>query len=289
MPCRKDEEGSVSVIRVMTFNVNGAGYEGEDASPEQARNAWRNRAEVNVATINRYSPDLIGLQEVQEPNLETYRRELSEYDHVVGNCYGDVEPAEYSSIFWKSERFELLQSGEFWFSRTPDVPSTDWEVPYPMGATWVRLRRAEDGSELFHLNTHLDDESELSRVESSKLIVQRVTQLQERTAPAILTGDFNCNPWHHPYRILMDAGFVDTYRAAGHGDSASSSTFHGLRGESYFALEWGGETFWRVDWVLARDGAKRLQTTSCTIVRDAQPPLYPSDHYPVVSELLLVG
>jgi hypothetical protein len=28
---------------------------------------------------------------------------------------------------------------------------------------------------------------------------------------------------------------------------------------------------------------------SCTIVRDAEPPAYPSDHYPVVADLLLAG
>ena len=96
-------------------------------------------------------------------------------------------------------------------------------------------------------------------------------------------------PWHPPYRIFLEHDFVDTYRAAGHPDSAAASTFHGLRGDAYFALEWGGEVFWRVDWVLTHAGARGIQTTSCTIVRDAEPPLYPSDHYPVVAELRLAG
>ena len=50
-----------------------------------------------------------------------------------------------------------------------------------------------------------------------------------------------------------------------------------------------GEVFWRVDLILTHAGATAFQTTSCTIVRDAQPPLYPSDHYPVVAELRLAG
>jgi endonuclease/exonuclease/phosphatase family metal-dependent hydrolase len=104
----------------------------------------------------------------------------------------------------------------------------------------------------------------------------------------IVTGDFNCNPWSQVYRTFVAEGFIDTYRAAGHGDSAASSTFHGFRGEKYFALEWGDQAFWRVDWILTRDGAQRLQTTSCTIVRDAEPPVYASDHYPVVTEVLVL-
>ncbi len=256
------------IIRIMTFNVQGSTY------PEEGPNSWASRAAVNVRTIKRYAPDLIGFQEVQSGNLATYSEELADYDHIAGNCYGDVEPTEYTSIFWKRERFELVESGQFWLSETPDEPSIGWGVPYPMGATWVKVRRKED-------------ESELSRVEGSKLIAQRITQLQADEIAAIVTGDFNCNPWDEPYRIFVDNGFTDTYRAAGQGDSAASSTFHGFRGEEYFALEWGGEVYWRVDWVLARDGASSLRTTSCTIVRNAEPPLYPSDHYPMVSEVRL--
>jgi len=267
-------------IRVMTFNVNGS-------SSQEGPNTWQNRAALNVKTIRRYAPDLIGFQEAQSGNLATYQEELGGYSHVVGNNYGDVEPTEWTSIFWKTDCFELFASGEFWLSRTPDQPSVDWGVEYPMGATWVELRCLDTGAHLLHLNTHLDDESELSRVEGSKLIVARLAQLQAGQVPAIVTGDFNCNPWHPPYRIFLENGFVDTYRAAGHGDSAASSTFHGSRGAEYFALEWGGELFWRVDWILTQDGEQRLQTTSCTIVRDAEPPLYPSDHFPVVAELLL--
>ena len=106
--------------------------------------------------------------------------------------------------------------------------------------------------------------------------------------PALVTGDFNCNPWDPAYRIFMSNGFTDTYRAAGNADTEASSTFHGFRGKDYFGLQWGGSIFWRVDWILTRDGSPRVQTTACTIVRDAEPPLYPSDHYPVVAEVMLL-
>ena len=194
-----------------------------------------------MGTVKRYTPDLISFQEIQGGNLATYGEQLTDYDHVAGNCYGDVEPTEFTSIFWKRERFELVESGEFWLSETPDELSTGWGVPYPMGATWVRLRCTDDGVELLHLNTHLDDESELSQVEGSKLITRRMAGLQGGGTPGVVTGDFNCNPWHEPYRIFLESGFTDTYRAAGHGDSATSNTFHGWRGEEYFALDFGGE------------------------------------------------
>ena len=33
---------------------------------------------------------------------------------------------------------------------------------------------------------------------------------------------------------------------------------------------------------------RRIQTTACTVVHDSEPPLYPSDHWPVVSEFMLL-
>jgi endonuclease/exonuclease/phosphatase family metal-dependent hydrolase len=282
----KEKEKSMSTIRIMTFNINGSWSE------EAATNAWQKRAALNVKTIKRHAPDLIGFQEVEHGNLETYQHALAEYHHVVGNK-GDVEPyAAYTSIYWKSSRFALLEAGEFWFSRTPDEPSSDWGVPYPMGATWVKLRDVATGFPLLHLNTHLEDgeEGELSRVEGSKLIVQRITQLQASQIPVLVTGDFNCNPESSTYGIFMESGFTDTYLAGGNQDG-KASTFHGYEGEHYSAFQYSGgrNTFWRVDWILTRDGMQRIQTRSCTIVHDAEPPLYPSDHYPVVSELIVVG
>jgi endonuclease/exonuclease/phosphatase family metal-dependent hydrolase len=270
----------VSSHRVMSLNINGVSGD--------AQNTWERRSPVVAALIRRYSPDIIGMQEVCAENQGTFREALSDYEFVPGNCYGDTPPQEYTPVFWKSARYSLLDTGEFWFSRTPDVESADWGVEYPMGATWVKLQCRETGQALVVLNAHFEDgpDGELSRVEASKLIVER-TALRGSNLPVLLTGDFNCNPWSAPYRIFRDAGFVDTYRAAGHADSVHSSTFHAYKGDAYFALEYGSEMFWRVDWIMARGRGDSVQTTASMIVREASPPTYPSDHYPMVSEVQL--
>ncbi len=273
-------------IRVMSFNIFSPGEleEGDELPPEELHNGWEDRADLNVRTILRYEPDLIGFQEMDQEKLATYRERLVGYDWI--SAEGDEYPPD---IAWRGERLALVESGQFWLSSTPDERSADWDVPYPLQVQWVRLREAESSAELLHLNTQYEDGpwGERSRLESSKLMVTRVTEMQQDGASVILTGDFNCNPWSPAYNTFIDAGFTDSYRAAGHGDSATSSTFHGLRGDKYFALEYGISVFWRVDWILTHDGERSLRTTSSTIVRDAEPPTYPSDHYPVVAEFLL--
>jgi endonuclease/exonuclease/phosphatase family metal-dependent hydrolase len=273
------KSNQATTARLMTFNIQGSTH------PETGANSWQHRAAINVKTIRRYGPDLIGFQEVQSANWETYREQLDDYGYVAGNRYGDEER---TSIFWKLSRFALIESGEFWLSRTPNQPSCDWDAHQSIGVTWVKLRCLINGSYLLHLNTHLDHRSALSRLQGSKLIVERVAQLQANGDPAIVTGDFNCNPESPPYNIFKQNGFVDTYLAAGNKDG-EVSTYHGFEGSCYSAARWGTEPFWRVDWILTRDGAQKVRTLCCIVARDAEPPVYPSDHYPVVAEVILVG
>lgn len=267
-------------IRVMTFNIFQSPLQEEDI--QFFSDVWANRADFNVATIKRYKPDIIGFQEFCPDHWQTYREQLSEY-----LAYG-VELEAGNVIFWKPSRFERIANGFFWLGDNPHERKPDWGAEDPMSAMWVKLKDLTSGFEFLHLSTHFDDESEEARVKSCKLVLEQLAPLRENNElPVILTGDFNCNPWSPVYREFLVNGFINTFRAAGHGDSVETSTFHGFHGKDYFALEWGSEVFWRVDWILSRDGRQRFQTTSCTIVRDAAAPVYASDHYPVVTELLL--
>jgi len=267
-------------IRVMTFNIRGF-FHAQDGV-----NVWDNRAELNVKTIKRYAPDLIGFQELQSGNLETYQDQLPDYEYILGPKTNNEEPYNYNAIFWHSSQFELIDSGGFWLSKTPDRNSLDWGAKYIRAATWVKLRYAKTRADFLHVNTHLDHISELARVEGSRVIIQKMSQLQANSFPLILTGDFNCNPWSPVYSIFMESGFVDTYLTVGHENSEASNTHHAFEGERYSASGWRLD-FWRIDWILTRDSVQSIRTKSCLIVRDQEPPLYPSDHYPVFSELML--
>jgi endonuclease/exonuclease/phosphatase family metal-dependent hydrolase len=96
-------------FRVMTFNINGNDY---GISPENEWKSWANRANLSLKTIQRYSPNLIGLQEVTTSNIEYYRQHLADYDFELGQEYDEGVYAAYSSILWKRARFELVESGK---------------------------------------------------------------------------------------------------------------------------------------------------------------------------------
>lgn len=256
---------------VMTFNLRGSFH------PEDAPNDWPNRADLNVATIQKYAPDLIGFQEYQSGNQATYDVHLTEYDYELGpQSIREGQRRHFLAIYWKRERFELVDKGGFYLSDTPDEWSYGWDSPLVRAVNWVHLRETDSGIEFVHCNTHYNHERDNhhSRTMSSRLIVEQLAALDD-ALPKLVTADFNALPTSDAYHAYTEAGYVDTWRAAGHNDDPN--TFHGFKGDA-MANEWSGA---RIDWILTKDGAQSFVTKTCEIIHDAEPPVYTSDHYPV--------
>ncbi len=274
-------------IRAMSFNILGV-EPGPDAETEQVSERWANRAALNVRTIKRYRPDVIGFQEFEDFHFDTYGSELPEYAHDIAGAH-PAGAGMGNAIFWRTDRFRCADAGVF-RADLPRIETGDGPCENEPFACWVLLEdKLDPGSRLLVANTQFEDarEGEPWRQICAAALIEQLPHAAG-DSPAIVTGDFNCSPWSVPYRLFMAAGSLDTYRAAGNADSVAASTFHGFHGTGYFALEWGNNIFWRVDWILSRDAGHRVQTASCTIVHDAEPPLYPSDHWPVVTEFMLL-
>jgi endonuclease/exonuclease/phosphatase family metal-dependent hydrolase len=264
----------------MSFNVRGSFRDRGKAD------AWDNRADLNVETIERWAPTLIGFQELQKGNLETYLTRLPQYAHVLGPRYGNRAPHDFNAIFFDQRRLELLDSGGFWLSETPERYSASWATRVVRCANWARFRVLETGLSFLHLNTHLDHVSRLARVDGSRLILRKLAEFLEGGSPAVVTGDFNCRPGSPTYRNFVEGGFVDTYLAAGNEDTVDANTFHAFKGARYRDARPGFGPR-RIDWILLKDPRRRIRAASHSIVRDhdEESGAYPSDHYPVLAEL----
>jgi endonuclease/exonuclease/phosphatase family metal-dependent hydrolase len=278
------------LLRVMSFNIRGFSHRVDGI------NRWENRATLNVATIKRYAPDLIGLQELRAESLATYREKMPEYAYVLGPGAGKGAPHEFNAIFFDPARLELLGSGGFWLSETPDRYSSAWRARVVRSATWAKFESPSAGLSFLHLNTHLDHMSSLARAKGSELILRKITRLREEGFPTVVTGDFNCLPGSLPYRSFVENGFEDTFLSAGSGDDGDAETLHAFKGLRYFLLRCGdmvrqGDKPRRIDWILLKNGRHRLRTEAHAILRDrdAKPAIYPSDHYPILATLALAN
>jgi endonuclease/exonuclease/phosphatase family metal-dependent hydrolase len=244
-------------------------------------NLWGKRAALNIKTLLKYAPDVIGFQEAQSGNLESYVAPLAHYHSELGPIsIRKTESYERVPIFWKAQQFRLMDSGGFYLSQTPDTWSPGWGARLVRAATWVRLRCAESRVEFIHLNTHFDHEQDSVRELSAALIIDLLPEIA-RDLPVVISADFNALPGSDTYQHFIDAGYSDSYLAAGHDDGDIVNTFHDFEGADFARRRQGV----RIDWILVHPRGGSITVEGCEVITDATPPVYPSDHYPVMARL----
>lgn len=255
------------MIAVMSFNVRGTG----DARIDGI-NAWENRRKLNIATIQKYAPDILGFQEAKQGNLEAYEQALTDYESFRGLGASREHGSEYTPIFWKKGLFSLAETGQFYLSESPEKESLGWESGLVRVAAWVKLRVTDSAETLFVLNTHFPHEAaaEETRKHCADLIV-KMLDTHAVTLPIIVMGDFNTIPNSAAYRVFLAMGLSDTFIER----HETSNTFHNFVGEKY------PRKHERIDWILTR----HCVADDFHIVRDAEAPLFPSDHYPVLAKI----
>ena len=264
-------------LKIMTFNIRGAYH-------RDGKNSWRRRAGLNVGVIKKYAPDLIGFQEFQEGNRKIYDRGLPGYDYVLGPEYENYPPRSRNAIYWNPENLELLDTGGFWLSETPEAFSGSWGTHQKRSVNWARFRFIQNGTEFIHLNTHLDHKSIPARRRGARLIVNRLEELAGGKLPTIVTGDFNAEPGSPVHRTFTDAGFGDAHLLS---ENPPTRTFHKFQGDAFVPRR--PEKEGRLDWILLRGAPEETgcEEGSCYVVREAETPVFPSDHYPVMADLTL--
>ena len=185
-------------MKVMSFNVLCGG---------KGKNWWTKRKTLVRDTIKKYDPDTFGLQEAHYRWMNYLCKELKDtYDYVgVGRDNG-ADEGEYAAIFYKADKFNVVDSGTFWLSLTPDVPSSDWDSACYRICTWAVFERKSDGKTFAFLNTHLDHVSEEAQVNQAKLVVEKAKTFD---IPVIITGDMNVTPDSAVYSTYTGAGYAD--------------------------------------------------------------------------------
>ena len=271
----------------MTFNIRyGTANDGE--------NSWPNRNQLVLDVINDYAPDILGTQEALAFQLDEIEQGLAGYGMIgVGRDDG-IAAGEFAAILYRTSRLDVVESGTFWFSDTPEVPgSASWGNNVTRICTWAIMRERTTGQQFHVYNVHFDHESQPSRERSSELLAARISARSSQ-GPFIVTGDFNAGEQNSAILFLLgqdrqidvegmegtapvtSPGLLDTYRAL-HRDSVNVGTFNAFRGER------AGE---KIDAVLV---SSEWQVSEAAIVRTAVDGRFPSDHFPVVATVSLGG
>ena len=248
-------------MRLMTCNIRtSTGDDGEDH--------WERRKEMCVSIILGREPDLVGVQEAREDQA-TYMKAAMTGFSSFGLPDEPGSKHAVDTMFYRSDRFDLVAAGGYWLSETPHVPgSSSWDSRCVRLANWVRLIDKPSRQEFRFVNTHLDHVSQPA-VERQARTINEDAAAYDSDYPQFLTGDMNANVDHPGIQSFLEAGWVDTYEAV-YEDYNPYDTFHRFRGEQYD--HGGGE----IDWGFSRG---RVTVTGAEVVKDSEGGRFPSDHY----------
>ena len=154
------------------------------------------RAGLVYTKIKKESPDIIGFQEVIEPQLEYLEHMLPEYLFIGHGRNADLM-GEGLYVAIKKSVFTLNGMDVFWISPEPYVPATRFEEqsPYPRICVDILIRHKESGKMFRIYDVHLDHIESEAKAKGMKVVLDKIMEDQQKIpAEIILLGDFNEYP-----------------------------------------------------------------------------------------------
>lgn len=276
-------------VRVMTYNLR---YD-EPKDPI----TWDVRGPLLAGQIRRAAPTVLGTQEGLSYQVADLAKWLPEYAYVgVGRGpdnptfpYGEKR-GEFNALFYRKDALEVLRSGTFWLSTTPDIAGSKSDLSgLPRISTWAEFKDLKSSKTFFVFNTHLPHESgEKGRAARAFAAATLTAQIAQITAtsktgqpPIIVTGDFNAaaddKAEQEAVTLPFGRSFTDAFTATNQ-RSGPASTFYGFDSSNV-----GGV---RIDYIWTSK-VPALQVKSYRVLNDKSGNYYLSDHLPVVAELSL--
>ena len=140
--------------------------------------------------------DLMGLQEVCSQQADFIRKTMPDWG-LVGVATNDTErgnTGHANGIFYRKDRFRVIDWGWFAISETPDVPgSKSWGTMCVRSCTWALMEDAHhpDSARFFLFNTHFDHRSQKAREKGMALVLAEIRARNTKKLPVMLMGDFN--------------------------------------------------------------------------------------------------
>jgi len=250
-------------FNLMTYNIRFA-------NPADAPHTWPARNPLVVDQILEFDADIIGFQEALHQQVLDLEKDLPDYAWVgVGRDDG-ITAGEFSPLFYKTERFKLLEYGTLWLSETPEQISIGWDAALPRIATWATLTDRTTQDQLLVINTHFDHIGKTARLNSIKLLINFLIEHRAAHKHLVLMGDLNTGPDDEPYKWLMEQNILsDPFYEAEH-RVGPVGTFN--------AFNYAHQSE-RIDYIFL-DPALKVQQYK--VLMESHNSILPSDHWPVM-------
>ncbi|WP_169795374.1 endonuclease/exonuclease/phosphatase family protein [Kribbia dieselivorans] len=260
-------------LHVMSLNAS-ADTQAHPGTPTH----WNSRVSAIAALLHAERPTILGTQDVFNHQLSDIADALPvSYDMVGSGSTDGLTQGPYDALFYDRDRLDLRAHRQVWLSDTPATPgSCTWGNREPHVVVTALLRDRCSGREFLVANTHLDADSEWSRLKAMRVLVALATR--EPTVPVLLIGDFNTAAGDSAeYSRLTGGGpYRDTWTQARRRATPEYGTHPGFGHANPVAP--------RIDWILATPEFTVLEAAVNAFSLDG---VWPSEHSPVQARVRL--
>lgn len=203
-----------TILSAQTFRVGSYNIRYANQGDSLKGNSWTQRYPAIVDMIRFHGFDIFGTQEGLIRQLSDLQRNLPGYAYIgVGRDDGK-QAGEHSAIFYRTDMFEVLESGNFWLSEITDRPNKGWDAALPRICSWGKFRVKNTRVQFYMFNLHMDHVGVKARAESAKLILKKISEFP-KDIPVILSGDFNVDQYNESYTLINNSGQLrDSYELA---------------------------------------------------------------------------
>lgn len=256
-------------MKVGTYNIR---YD----TPLDENWSWIHRKQNVIEQIKHMDTDIFGVVEALSHQKKDLESGLPSYQ-TIGVARGDgIDDGEYNLIFFKKDRFKLIDSGHQWISETPNEPSIYPDAGSPRVIVWGIFEEKNTKKQFAMMVTHLDDASQKARNLGSFYLKQLLTTSKFKTLPSFLVGDFNFFREDQAYKEILD--FMKDSTLDNEGLSIVPHTYQ----EQSEFIPHNPKKFTQLDYIFVNS---HLETLGVTIGKDiSKTGKYPSDHFPIWGE-----
>ncbi len=257
----RQEKKTLAPIVYATYNVR-------TDTDTDVDNPWTARREMITDMVEKHGFELFGIQEGKDNQVADLATRLPQFKHF-GAGRNNGLTGEHVEIFYRTDLFEVLETGDFWLSPRPESPGPGWDASLNRICTWGRFKQLSTGTEFYVFNTHIDHQGAIAQRESTALLLKMIPKIAGNY-PALLSGDFNYDQNGENYKTLNTSAILRDCYTKAENPNAPNGTLN--------LFDVNRKTKARIDHVFV---TPQFNVEQYDILIDTYNGKIPSDHYPV--------
>ena len=259
-------------MRACSFNLRGV------IPGDKNERSWNVRKDIVANFLKKNDIDICGTQESAYKQFPALKELLPEYGFFGKSSVGEHNGRVLNLVMYKKSKYKMLKAETLWLTSTPNVVSKELDSSEPRAVTYGHFVDNKTGRDFFLFSTHFDHKGKLARPAQSKILMQLIEKIA-KDKPFILVGDFNSKEESEVITYIKSKPYISDSRTITKAKPIDMpGTYHGFKGHNNRVFKN------RIDYLWV---SKPSEVLNYEVSNYSENGIYPSDHYPIVCDVVL--